>query len=90
MAENFGMMDGAYFVSKQVIFDWVNNMLKVLFPIFPLKFPQLNVTRIQEFGTGAIYCQVFDVMFPGKIKMKRVKWKAKYEHEFIHNLKLLQ
>ena len=29
-------------------------------------------------------------MFPGKMKMKRVKWKAKYEHEFIHNLKLLQ
>lgn len=29
-------------------------------------------------------------MFPGKLKMKRVKWKAKYEHEFIHNLKLLQ
>ena len=29
-------------------------------------------------------------MYPGKIKMKRVKWKAKYEHEYIHNLKLLQ
>ncbi len=35
MAENFGMMDGAYFVSKQVIFDWVNTMLKV----FTLNFP---------------------------------------------------
>ena len=30
MAENFGMMDGAYFVSKRVIFDWVNDLLKVL------------------------------------------------------------
>ena len=29
MAENFGMMDGAYFVSKRTIFDWVNDMLKV-------------------------------------------------------------
>ena len=29
MAENFGMMDGAYFVSKGVIFNWVNDMLKV-------------------------------------------------------------
>jgi len=29
MAENFGMMDGAYFVSKRVIFDWVNDLLKV-------------------------------------------------------------
>jgi hypothetical protein len=29
-------------------------------------------------------------MYPGKIKIKRVKWKAKYEHEFIGNLKLLQ
>ena len=29
MAENFGMMDGAYFISKSVLFDWVNDMLKV-------------------------------------------------------------
>lgn len=44
MAENFGMMDGAYFVSKRVIFDWVNDLLK------------LNVKKIKEFGTGAIWC----------------------------------
>ena len=88
MAENFGMMDGAYFVSKKVIFDWVNNMLKVLF-IYFADLLQLNINRVQEFGTGAIYCQIFDIIFPGKMKMKRVKWKAKYEHEYIHNLKLL-
>ena len=35
MAENFGMMEGAYFVSKRVIFDWVNKMLKVI--SFPIK-----------------------------------------------------
>ena len=49
----------------------------------------MNVRKIEEFGTGAIYCQIFDVLYPGVIKMKRVKWKAKYEHEYITNLKLL-
>jgi len=34
MAENFGMMDGAYFVSKKVIFDWVNDMLQVYIVLF--------------------------------------------------------
>ena len=29
MAESFGMMDGAYFVSKKILFDWINDMLKV-------------------------------------------------------------
>jgi len=34
MAENFGMMDGAYFVSKKVLFDWVNGMLQVFYKSF--------------------------------------------------------
>ena len=48
------------------------------------------MNKITEFGTGAIWIQVFDVLFNGVIKMKRVKWKAKYEHEYVHNFKLLQ
>jgi len=47
------------------------------------------VNKITEFGTGAIYCQIFDVLYPGVMKMKRVKWSAKHEYEYINNLKLL-
>ena len=43
-AESFGMMDGTYFVSKGVILDWMNELLK------------LNLTKIEQCATGAVYC----------------------------------
>ncbi|KAG7281081.1 hypothetical protein CRUP_027618 [Coryphaenoides rupestris] len=40
--------------------------------------------------TGAAYCQFMDVLFTGCIPLKKVKFDAKLEHEYIHNFKLLQ
>lgn len=31
-----------------------------------------------------------DMLFPGCILLKKVKFQAKLEHEFIHNFKVLQ
>lgn len=31
-----------------------------------------------------------DMLFPGCISLKKVKFQAKLEHEYIHNFKLLQ
>ena len=45
---------------------------------------------MEQLGTGAIYCQLLDMMFPGSISMPKVNWSAKHEHEFIQNFKLLQ
>ena len=28
-AESFGMMDGTYFVSKTIIIEWMNDLLKL-------------------------------------------------------------
>ncbi|KAL6087882.1 hypothetical protein STEG23_014385 [Scotinomys teguina] len=39
---------------------------------------------------GAAYCQFMDMLFPGCISLKKVKFQAKLEHEYIHNFKLLQ
>ncbi|MBN3325131.1 MARE1 protein, partial [Atractosteus spatula] len=36
------------------------------------------------------YCQFMDMLFPGCVPLKKVKFQAKLEHEFIHNFKLLQ
>jgi RP/EB family microtubule-associated protein len=41
-------------------------------------------------GTGAIYCQLLDSLYPGRISLNKVNWKAKLEYEFIQNYKLLQ
>lgn len=42
------------------------------------------------FSSGAAYCQFMDMLFPGCILLKKVKFQAKLEHEFIHNFKVLQ
>ncbi|KAI4893337.1 hypothetical protein NFI96_024142, partial [Prochilodus magdalenae] len=39
---------------------------------------------------SAAYCQFMDMLFPGCISLKKVKFQAKLEHEYIHNFKLLQ
>lgn len=31
-----------------------------------------------------------DMLFPGCVPLKKVKFQAKLEHEFIHNFKILQ
>ena len=41
-------------------------------------------------GTGSVYCQIVDVIHPGKVAMNKVNWKAKSDYEFINNLKILQ
>jgi len=51
---------------------------------------QLHVTKIEELGAGSVYCQIIDIIHPGKVSMNKVNWKAKNEYEFISNLKILQ
>lgn len=46
--------------------------------------------RVMIFPTGAAYCQFMDMLFPGCIPLKKVKFGAKLEHEYIHNFKILQ
>lgn len=76
--QSIGMMEGAFFVPKGDLLNWVNTLL------------ELSVQKIEQLGSGAVYCQVFDTMFPGKIKINKVNWRAKNEWEFIQNFKILQ
>jgi RP/EB family microtubule-associated protein len=76
--ENFGMMDGAFFVPKSELIGWVNNLLC------------LSITKVEQMASGAAYCQIMDVMYPGCIALSKVNWGAKFEHEFVANYKLLQ
>ena len=31
-------------------------------------------------GTGAAYCQLLDLIYPGKVPMSKVNWKARHEY----------
>lgn len=50
----------------------------------------MNIYVLNVFHQGAAYCQFMDMLFPGCILLKKVKFNAKLEHEYIHNFKVLQ
>lgn len=46
---------------------------------------------LQQFiSIGSAYCQYMDMLFPGSVPMKRVKFRTNLEHEYIQNFKILQ
>ncbi|XP_053412237.1 microtubule-associated protein RP/EB family member 1-like [Nycticebus coucang] len=51
---------------------------------------QLHLTKIEQLCSRAVYCQFMDMLFPGSIALKKVKFQAKLEHEYIQNFKVLQ
>ncbi|XP_077096137.1 microtubule-associated protein RP/EB family member 3a isoform X1 [Siphateles boraxobius] len=65
-------------LSRHDMLAWVNDSI------------QLTYTKIEQLSSGAAYCQFMDMLFPGCILLKKVKFQAKLEHEFIHNFKVLQ
>jgi RP/EB family microtubule-associated protein len=74
----YGTMDGAYFVSKNDILGWLNQLLG------------LNYTKVEQCANGAAYCQVFDAIYPGEVPVKKVVFEAKAEHDAVKNYKVLQ
>ncbi|GCC26083.1 microtubule-associated protein RP/EB family member 2 isoform X1 [Chiloscyllium punctatum] len=65
-------------MSRHDIMAWINDTVC------------LNYTKIEQLCSGAAYCQFMDMLFSGCISLKKVKFQAKLEHEYIHNFKLLQ
>lgn len=65
-------------LSRQDMLAWVNGSL------------QSQIGKIEEMGTGAAYCQLMDILFPGTIPLKRVKYSSKQETDAINNFKILQ
>ncbi len=65
-------------LSRHDMLAWVNDCLGTTY------------TKIEEMSSGAPYCQFMDMLFPGSISLKRVKFKASLEHECLQNFKFLQ
>jgi len=65
-------------LSRHDILTWINDCL------------QAEFCKIEELCTGAAQCQLMDMLFPGSVAIKRVKFDTKLEHEYIQNFKLLQ
>jgi microtubule-associated protein, RP/EB family len=75
---NIGLMEGAYFVGRKEIMEWVNNTCG------------LNLSKVEETANGAVSCMLLDIMYPGQVPMHKVNWGAKQNFEFVSNYKILQ
>lgn len=64
--------------SRHDMLTWINESL------------QMSHAKIEQLCSGAAYCQFMDMLFPSCIPLKKVKFQAKLEHEYIHNFKLIQ
>ncbi|KAK3090999.1 hypothetical protein FSP39_016357 [Pinctada imbricata] len=65
-------------LSRHDMLAWINDSL------------QASYSKIEELCSGAAYCQFMDMLFPGSVPIKKVKFSSKLEHEYIQNFKLLQ
>ncbi|KAK7451175.1 microtubule integrity protein mal3 [Stygiomarasmius scandens] len=63
--------------SRVDLLEWLNDLL------------QIHYTKIEQCGTGAAYCQIFDSIY-GDVQLNKVNWKAQHEYQYIANFKVLQ
>ncbi|GAA5924534.1 hypothetical protein JCM1841_004612 [Sporobolomyces salmonicolor] len=62
--------------SRTELVAWISDLL------------QLN-TKVEQCGTGAVYCQIFDSIYHD-VPMGKVKMQAKQEYEYLANFRILQ
>lgn len=63
--------------SRQELLQWLNSLL------------QLNMTKVEQCGTGAALCQVFDSIYMD-VPMSKVKFNVNAEYAYVQNFKVLQ
>ncbi|KZZ91770.1 Calponin-domain containing protein [Moelleriella libera RCEF 2490] len=63
--------------SRQELIQWLNSLL------------QLNITKVEQCGTGAALCQVFDSIYLD-VPMSKVKFNASGDWAYVQNFKILQ
>lgn len=65
-------------ISRNDLVEFINDKLS------------LNYLKVENLCSGAAYCQLMDLMWPGCVPLKRVKFDAQQDYQYIENYKILQ
>ncbi|XP_069382324.1 uncharacterized protein [Paralichthys olivaceus] len=64
--------------NRYELLAWLNDTLQTCF------------TKVEQVCTGAAYCQLMDLLFPGSLDLSRVRFQSNNQVDSIHNYSLLQ
>ncbi|XP_052419746.1 DNA (cytosine-5-)-methyltransferase 3 beta, duplicate a isoform X1 [Carassius gibelio] len=64
--------------SRYEVLSWINETL------------QTHFTQVEQCRSGACFCQLMDLLFPGSIDMSKVKFESQKRTDFKQNYSLLQ
>lgn len=64
--------------SRNEIISWINSTINS------------EVQKIEELCTGAAYCSLMDILFPGLVRLHKVKFVCNQPTEYIENFRVLQ
>jgi RP/EB family microtubule-associated protein len=70
--------NAGYSTSRGELLDWTNSLLGT------------HYTKVEETSNGAAACQIFDALYPGRVKLHKVNFNAVTEPEMVSNYKVLQ
>ncbi|XP_060662704.1 microtubule-associated protein RP/EB family member 3 [Drosophila nasuta] len=76
-AVNVSFTRNSRILSRIDIMIWINHTLKS------------NIPKIEDLCTGAAYCQLMDILFPGTVRIRRVKFTCNQPFEYINNFRIL-
>ncbi|CBK24369.2 uncharacterized protein [Blastocystis hominis] len=71
-------MEAATGASRSELLEWINSTL------------HLNLHKIEETASGAVACQIINLIFPDTVPIQRVNTAAKDPYEYSKNYKILQ
>ncbi|KAL2104308.1 hypothetical protein ACEWY4_001176 [Coilia grayii] len=65
-------------LTENELLHWLNELL------------QAGFTKVAQTCSGAPFCQLMNLLFPGSVNLERVKFQAQQELDILHNYSLLQ
>ncbi|ETV86857.1 hypothetical protein H257_01906 [Aphanomyces astaci] len=68
-------------IGRFELLSWLNEFLETDYT---------KARHIEHLADGIAYCQVFDILYPGKVPLQQVNFHAQVQPEYERNLKLLQ